>query len=93
MSISFSKDNELMFFDSPKGMHLGDLKKAYKRVAYVIHSESQGVLNTRAEREDRKDSARNLVSRDLVIKNAEAFCWNRSGWQAGSCTKSIAKCR
>ena len=93
MSISFSEDGKSMFHDSPKGMYLGDPEKAYKRSVYVIHSQSQGVLNTSIEKEDRKDPNGNLVSWDLVIQNEDAFCWHRSDWKAGSCTKSMTKCR
>ena len=93
ISISFSDGGETMFHDTPKGMQLGDPDKAFKRLIYVIHSQSQGVLNTSIEKEDRRDSSGNRVSWSLVIQNEYSFCWHRSDWKTGACTKSLTKCR
>jgi len=91
--ISFSKDGNSMFHDSPKGGYLGDRRKAHLRIVYRIHSQSLGVLSTSIENEDRKDSSGNLVSWDLVIQNENAFCWHRTDWKAGSCTRSLRRCQ
>lgn len=42
--------------------------------------------------ETRRTSAGELVLWDLVLVSADAYCWHRSDWPQGGCTKRIVRC-
>jgi hypothetical protein len=92
MTISFSSDSKIIYHDSPKGMFLGDGENPHIRSKYIIHSQSLNRLRTSIEGEDRKDAEGKFVSWDVVILNENTFCWSRTDWKPGSCTKNMFRC-
>ena len=91
-SISFNSDGTIMFFDTHKGMYLGDRSKRIKRVEYVITGENKNILNTKIKGEDRLDKNGHSVSWQLVVQSEDTFCWRRNDWPKNSCTKNLIRC-
>jgi len=92
-TISFKTDGSIMYFDTYKGMYLGDVSKPIKRIEYVIESEKENVLITSIKGEDRLDDNSKPVGWDLVIQSTDNFCWHRTDWAEGACTKSLMRCK
>lgn len=61
-------------------------------VTYVVVSEGPGVLRLAKNGEDMRSEAGELVQWDLVLLGADSYCWHRSDWQAGGCTKPAVRC-
>lgn len=92
-SISFKNDGSIMYFDTYKGMYLGDKSKPIKRVEYIITGENKNVLFTSIKGEDRLDKNGRPVSWQLVVKSRDTFCWRRNDWPKNGCTKNLIRCK
>lgn len=92
-TVSFSSDGSILYWDTQKGMYLGDETKALTRIEYVISSQKYGVLHTSIKGEDRLDDKGNPVKWDLVVQSKSTFCWHREDWPKGSCTTSMIRCK
>ncbi len=42
--------------------------------------------------ETRLTDAGEPVVWDLVLKSEDSFCWDRTDWEQGGCTKNNARC-
>ena len=82
-----------MYFDTHKGMYMGDRSKPIKRVEYVITGENKNILNTSIKDEDRLDKYGHPVLWQLVVQSKDTFCWRRNDWPKNSCTKSLIRCK
>ena len=91
-SYSFSNDGAFMYVRSERGMKMGDASKSYTDVTYMILDESSHVLRTQIDGEDRRTERGDIVVWDLVMLSQNGFCWHRTDWPAGSCTKVLRRC-
>jgi hypothetical protein len=56
----------------------------------VLQSEPN--LRMVIEGETRKTAAGEPVVWDLVLLSNDQFCWHRTDWSPGACTKAIVRC-
>jgi len=90
---SFSKNGLIMYVDSDEGVYLSDKNKLNNRLIYNVISESENIIRTSIEGEDRFTDSGKAVLWDLVVKDKNHFCWHRADWPLGSCTKTLTKCK
>jgi hypothetical protein len=43
--------------------------------------------------EDRRTATGELVAWDFVLLSPDAFCWRRTDWRTGTCTKPVRRCQ
>lgn len=90
-SITFSRDGSKMEVRHPKGASIaGGVAQAL--VVYEVLSKSPGLLKTRVVGETQTSGRGDIVSWDLVLLSPDAYCWRRSDWPPGSCTRRIIRC-
>ena len=73
-------------------MVLGDSEQRLDRVVYQIVGESQGVLNTVIEGEDRRTDRGHVVGWNLRMIDQASFCWQRWDWPREACTQPVISC-
>ncbi len=82
-TMRFSEDHRDMWYSWTK-----DIEPVLYHVLYV-----EGMtLTTLIEGEDRRTDAGDRVMWVLVVEDAQHFCWRRTDWPAGTCTKTLEKC-
>lgn len=91
ISISFSKDGAMMYHSNRAGLFLGDQSTPKEQVVYRVLGETDGVLRTMIEGEDRRTPDGRVVGWDLVLLAEDAFCWHRWDWPA-ECTPPLISC-
>jgi hypothetical protein len=62
------------------------------RSVYDVRGEGAGFLHMTLRGEDRKTDAGKLVEWDLVLLDADRYCWHRSDWREGGCTQPATRC-
>ncbi len=75
------------FSFSPDGrqVHVND-------IVYEVLSDQGKTLRLRVVGEMRKTDAGVPVEWDLLMLNADTFCWRRTDWTAGACTALLKRC-
>jgi hypothetical protein len=59
---------------------------------YRIMGESPRVMRMHMLGEIRRTESGDLVVWDLVLLDADAFCWRRTDWRPEACTKRLTRC-
>lgn len=88
---SFSEDGRQLYASSPGPMYLDENTRADDSI-YEIIDELPTVMRMRIIGEVRKTDQGQLVVWDLVLKDKDTFCWHRTDWPAGACTKNLTRC-
>ena len=88
-SISFAKGGKRMHVRHPTELE-GPIE--VKLTSYTVTGRSGNALAMRMDNEDRRDDAGNLVAWDAVILDRDTYCWRRSDWKPGNCTKPLTRC-
>jgi hypothetical protein len=60
--------------------------------AYEIIDEAPAAMRLRLIGETRSTEAGVPVVWDLFLLDADRFCWHRTDWQVGACTKPLTRC-
>ena len=63
--------------------------KPQKSEVYKVLDARARVLHTVVEGESRKDSKGQPLTYDFVFASDDSFCWHRSDWPKGQCTKKM----
>jgi hypothetical protein len=66
--------------------------KPQKSEVYKILDARAKWLHAQVEGETKKDRAGQPVTYDFVFASDNSFCWHRSDWAKGQCTKMMARC-
>jgi hypothetical protein len=89
----------ISFSSKGRRMHLSHATKtddghreARRDSPYTVLGSIPNGLHVSLDEETRKDASGQLVTWDLVLPNQNEYCWHRSDWPAGGCTKSIDRC-
>lgn len=90
--ITFSSDGANMYFDTKQGLVLGNKDQIKNRLKYQILDETDRVLRTVVEGEDRRTEKGHVVGWDLVLINNNSFCWRRWDWASDGCTQPVVSC-
>jgi hypothetical protein len=61
-------------------------------VVYEVLADEGKTMRLRAVGETRKTDAGVPVEWDLLMLNADTFCWRRTDWKAGACTTLLKRC-
>lgn len=61
-------------------------------IVYEVLSDQGKTLRLRVVGEMRKTDAGVPVEWDLLMLNADTFCWRRTDWTAGACTALLKRC-
>ncbi len=59
---------------------------------YSVIREFPDRLRLRMDDEDRTDKRERPVTWDLVLIDANAYCWHRGDWPEDACTKPVRRC-
>lgn len=59
---------------------------------YTVIREFPDRLRLRMDGEDRTDKRGRPVSWDLVLIDANTYCWHRHDWPEGACTRPVRRC-
>ena len=87
--ISFAKGGKRMHVRHPADLE-GPIE--IKLTSYTVTGRSGNALAMRMDNEDRRDDAGNLVAWEAVILDRDSYCWRRSDWKPGGCTKPLTRC-
>lgn len=87
-TIEFPPDGRTMVLRYAKGV--GD--KPPFVANYRLIGEGPGFLRMKLDGETRKTETGDLVEWDLVLLSADSYCWHRTDWQEGGCTKPATRC-
>jgi hypothetical protein len=88
--LSFTKNRQLMLlttkkpFDGPDGRPMSTVR--YRVLETSPH------LRMSIEGETRTTPSGDLVVWDLVMLSNDRYCWHRTDWPQGSCTKTNERC-
>jgi hypothetical protein len=66
--------------------------KPQKSEVYKILDARARWLHAHVEGETKKDHAGNAVDYDFVFASSNSFCFHRSDWAKGQCTKMLVRC-
>lgn|SRR5882724_4602259 len=66
--------------------------KPQKSEVYKILDARARLLHTVVEGEPRKDPKGQPLTYDFVFASEDSFCWHRSDWPKGQCTKMMVRC-
>ena len=61
-------------------------------VGYTVLGEGKGYLRMRKDGETEKASDGSPVLWDWVLLSGDKYCWHRTDWREGGCTKPIVRC-
>jgi hypothetical protein len=61
-------------------------------IVYEVLADEGKTLRLRVVGETRKTDAGVPVEWDLLMLNADTFCWRRTDWKAGACTTLLKRC-
>jgi hypothetical protein len=61
-------------------------------VVYEVLADEGKTMRLRAVGETRKTDAGVPVEWNLLMLNADTFCWRRTDWKAGACTALLQRC-
>jgi len=61
-------------------------------IVYEVLADQGKTLRLRVVGETRKTDAGVPVEWDLLMLNADTFCWRRTDWTAGACTALLRRC-
>ena len=89
--ISFSEDRKSMFLSHAPARADGS-REPHRKVTYSIVSQTDYGLGMVLANEARLDDSGQPVSWDLLLLSPTDYCWHRSDWPAGGCTKSVLRC-
>jgi hypothetical protein len=89
--LSFSADGQQVRVWVPTGVYLGEVALG-PAAAYEIIDEAPAAMRLRLIGETRSTEAGVPVVWDLFLLDADRFCWHRTDWQVGACTKPLTRC-
>jgi len=89
---AFAADGRTLTVEVPAGAYF-DTTAAGSRLTYEILAEPAGGLRVRAVGETRRTATGAPVEWEIVMLDQDTFCWHRTDWQAGGCTKPLARCK
>jgi hypothetical protein len=90
--ISFSQDR--MFLDVQTRVPIeGARGRTESEFRYRILSYTGSSIRLELEGETRKTKAGEPVVWDLILRGSDEYCWQRSDWPRGACTKPVVRCR
>jgi len=87
--ISFRDDNTLAHFQNPDGVIAGSSGEDF--YTYQVRGHDADSIRLFLNGEYRNDDAGNPVEWDLVLVDADTYCWHRSDWEAGRCTEKMVR--
>ena len=61
-------------------------------IVYEVLADQGKTLRLRVVGETRSTDAGAPVEWDLLMLNADTFCWRRTDWKAGACTALLRRC-
>ncbi len=88
--IEFRDNNTTAYFWMPEGKTSKRTGKNY--YTYEVRGHDRKSIRMFLNGEDRKDKEGNLVVWDLVLVDNDRYCWHRTDWKPGGCTKKILRC-
>jgi hypothetical protein len=66
--------------------------KPQKAEVYKILDARARLLRGQVVGETRKDAAGKVLTYDFLFASNDSFCWHRSDWPKGQCTKMMVRC-
>jgi hypothetical protein len=90
-TFSFSPDGRQVRVNVPAAKDLGTGTSG-RDVVYEVLAEEGKTMRLRAVGETRKTDAGVPVEWNLLMLNADTFCWRRTDWKAGACTALLKRC-
>jgi hypothetical protein len=90
-TFSFSADGRQVRVNVPSGAIAGSTPVG-RDVVYEVLAEDGKLMRLRAVGETRTTDAGVPVEWDLLMLNADAFCWHRTDWSPGACTPLLKRC-
>lgn len=87
-TISFSDGGMTMKLRYAKSLNENPPTEA----TYRVLAEGPGYLRMAMEGETRTTDAGVPVIWDMVLLNANSYCWHRTDWQPGGCTQPATRC-
>jgi len=90
---TFSEDGTQMFAVPSVGF-LADTPESQPRevAIYNVLDESGRILRMQIEDESRRTDDGRVVVWDLVLLSEDSFCWHRTDWRPGGCTRPLTRC-
>ena len=90
--IGFSNDRKKLFltYENSKNSEGKTEKKVYTYNLLAINLFS---VRGQMEGETRLTDDQKPVSWDFILLSKDEFCWRRTDWQVGGCTKKIVRCK
>ena len=89
-NIRFSENGEQMYFSAHAHDHSNrEIEEVIYTYNIIQHPKK---LRAFIEGETRVNTRGDVVMWDIKIINDNEFCWQRSDWQSGECTRSLLKC-
>lgn len=88
---SFSADGRQVRVWVPTGIYLGEVALG-PTAAYEIIDATPGVMRMSLIGETRSTEAGLPVVWDLLMLDTDSFCWHRTDWPVGACTKLWTRC-
>jgi hypothetical protein len=88
---AFSEAGPELRVHVPTGVYLGSTPLG-PDATYRIVSESPRVMRMHMLGETRRTETGDLVVWDLVLLEADSFCWRRTDWPPEACTKRLTRC-
>ena len=88
---SFSADGQQVRVWVSTGVYVGEVALG-SAAAYEIIDEAPNAMRLRLIGETRSTEAGVPVVWDLILLDADRFCWHRTDWQGGACTKPLTRC-
>jgi hypothetical protein len=88
---AFSEASSELRVHVPTGVYL-DRTLLGPDATYRIVGESPRVMRMHMLGETRRTETGDLVVWDLVLLDADSFCWHRTDWPPEACTKRLTRC-
>ena len=89
--IRFSTDRKQMFL-AHAPIKDDDTREPHREVTYQILRILPNGISMSLDGEDRLDSSGKPVTWDLILLDQDRYCWHRSDWRSGGCTKPVDRC-
>jgi len=89
LTLSGDRTKVILEFKKPVTNAAG---KPQKSEVYKILDARLRLLHTVVEGEPRKDRAGQPLTYDFLFASESSFCWHRSDWPKGQCTKMMVRC-
>jgi hypothetical protein len=91
-TISFTENRDLMLLTTREPLELpdGKMESAFR---YQILEHGPSHIRSALEGETRQTDTGELVIWDLILRpDGQAYCWHRTDWPDGACTREIMRC-